>query len=149
MEDEIDRILLQLPENNNPDGIIVVSDGSIQAQFSMRNCFWYMSTTVSNSWRAKEQAEVASKAKSDFLSSMSHELRTPLNAIVGFAEVLQEQYFGPLNEKQMSYIKDIAESGSHLASLINDILDLSKVEAGKMTLELSSFIYGTCLRTAR
>ncbi len=87
---------------------------------------------------AKEEAEVASKAKSDFLASMSHELRTPLNAIIGFAQVLQEQYFGPLNEKQAGYVRDIAESGEHLANLINDILDLSKVEAGKMTLDLSS-----------
>ncbi len=139
MEDEIDRILLQLPENKNPDGILVVSDGIYAgAIFNAELLMVYEQNRV-ELMEAKKAAEVASKAKSDFLSSMSHELRTPLNAIVGFAEVLQEQYFGPLNEKQMSYIKDIAESGSHLASLINDILDLSKVEAGKMTLELSSF----------
>ncbi|MFC2070471.1 PAS domain S-box protein, partial [Chloroflexota bacterium] len=82
-------------------------------------------------------AETASKAKSEFLASMSHELRTPLNAVIGFSQVLQEQYFGELNEKQTEYTNDILESGQHLLSLINDILDLSKIEAGKMELELS------------
>jgi PAS domain S-box-containing protein len=82
-------------------------------------------------------AQGANKAKSEFLASMSHELRTPLNAIIGFSQMLQEQYFGPLNEKQAEYTHDIAESGTHLLSLINDILDLSKVEAGKMELEVS------------
>ncbi|MFH1293184.1 MAG: HAMP domain-containing sensor histidine kinase, partial [Pseudomonadota bacterium] len=70
--------------------------------------------------------------------NMSHELRTPLNAIIGFSEVLRDQYFGELNEKQTEYINDILGSGRHLLSLINDILDLSKVEAGKMEFELST-----------
>lgn len=89
---------------------------------------------------AVQAAEVANRTKSDFLASMSHELRTPLNAIIGFSEVLQDKYFGPLTEKQEEYIKDILESGKHLLSLINDILDLSKIEAGKMELELSPVI---------
>jgi signal transduction histidine kinase len=85
------------------------------------------------------QLEVANKHKSDFLANMSHELRTPLNAIIGFSEVLSERMFGEINEKQADYLKDIHESGRHLLSLINDILDLSKIEAGRMDLELSTF----------
>src|SRR5262245_52577388 len=85
------------------------------------------------------QLEAASQHKSEFLANMSHELRTPLNAIIGFSEVLNERMFGDLNEKQDEYLKDIHASGTHLLSLINDILDLSKIEAGRMELELSDF----------
>jgi len=76
---------------------------------------------------------------------MSHELRTPLNAVIGFSQVLQDQSFGLLNEKQIEYVQDILESGKHLLELINDILDLSKVEAGKMELELSPVVVGDLL----
>ncbi|MEO8202978.1 MAG: ATP-binding protein [Betaproteobacteria bacterium] len=85
------------------------------------------------------QLEIAGKHKSEFLANMSHELRTPLNAIIGFSEVLIERMFGELNEKQADYLNDIHTSGKHLLSLINDILDLSKIEAGRMDLELSTF----------
>jgi GAF domain-containing protein len=85
------------------------------------------------------QLEVASRHKSEFLANMSHELRTPLNAIIGFSEVLNERMFGELNDKQEEYLKDIHASGQHLLSLINDILDLSKIEAGRMELELTEF----------
>jgi signal transduction histidine kinase len=79
---------------------------------------------------------------------MSHELRTPLNAIIGFSEVLSERMFGDLNEKQEEYLKDINASGTHLLSLINDILDLSKIEAGRMELELSDFDLPTAIENA-
>ena len=85
------------------------------------------------------QLEVASQHKSEFLANMSHELRTPLNAIIGFSEVLTDRMFGELNEKQEEYLKDIYASGTHLLSLINDILNLSKIEAGRMELELTDF----------
>jgi signal transduction histidine kinase len=85
------------------------------------------------------QLEIANKHKSEFLANMSHELRTPLNAIIGFSEVLLERMFGEVNDKQDEYLKDIHASGRHLLQLINDILDLSKVEAGRMELEASRF----------
>jgi signal transduction histidine kinase len=94
------------------------------------------------------QLEVASQHKSEFLANMSHELRTPLNAIIGFSEVLTERMFGELNDKQDEYLKDIHASGLHLLSLINDILDLSKIEAGRMELELSDFHLPTALDSA-
>ena len=83
--------------------------------------------------------EVASKHKSDFLANMSHELRTPLNAIVGFSQVLKQKLFGQVNEKQDEYLDDILSSADHLLALINDILDLSKVEAGQVELEAGLF----------
>jgi two-component system, NtrC family, sensor kinase len=85
------------------------------------------------------QLEIVSQHKSEFLANMSHELRTPLNAIIGFSEVLADRMFGALNEKQEEYLNDIHASGQHLLSLINDILDLSKIEAGRMELEPTNF----------
>jgi signal transduction histidine kinase len=97
---------------------------------------------------ANRELAAASQHKSEFLANMSHELRTPLNAIIGFSEVLSERMFGELNEKQEEYSKDIHASGQHLLSLINDILDLSKIEAGRMELELSDFHLPTALDSA-
>ncbi|HLQ05172.1 MAG TPA: GAF domain-containing protein [Verrucomicrobiae bacterium] len=85
------------------------------------------------------ELEVANRHKSEFLANMSHELRTPLNAIIGFSEVLLQGIFGDVNEKQREYLDDVLSSGKHLLLLINDILDLSKIEAGRMELEPSTF----------
>ena len=95
------------------------------------------------------EIEAANRHKSEFLANMSHELRTPLNAIIGFSEVLQERLFGELNEKQAEYTDDILTSGRHLLSLINEILDLSKVEAGRMELELATFDLPLAIDNAR
>ncbi len=107
---------------------------SDQAVIAIENVRLFTELEVAN-----RQLAAASQHKSEFLANMSHELRTPLNAIIGFSEVLSERMFGELNEKQAEYLKDIYASGTHLLSLINDILDLSKIEAGRMELELTDF----------
>jgi signal transduction histidine kinase len=89
--------------------------------------------------RLYRELETTSRHKSEFLANMSHELRTPLNSILGFSQVLRERLFGELNEKQEEYLNDILSSGNHLLSLINDVLDLSKVEAGQVELEVAPF----------
>jgi signal transduction histidine kinase len=94
------------------------------------------------------QIEAANRHKSEFLANMSHELRTPLNAIIGFSEVLKDQLFGAMNDKQNEYVNDIHGSGHHLLSLINEILDLSKVEAGRMELSISEFDVGNSIDNA-
>jgi PAS domain S-box-containing protein len=103
------------------------------------NLEYAVARRTSEANEAMNQAVAANKAKSDFLAGMSHELRTPLNSIIGFSETLQDELFGSLNEKQKEYVEYILGSGRHLLSLINDILDLSKVEAGKVELEMSRF----------
>ena len=97
---------------------------------------------------ARETAEAASRAKSDFLAKMSHELRTPLNSIIGFSQLIEEESFGPLNERQRRYVNNVLASGRELLDLINDILDLSKVEAGRMELSLMQAAVLPLLREA-
>ncbi len=93
----------------------------------------------------RAELEIASRHKSEFLASMSHELRTPLNAVIGFSEVLLDRMFGDLNPRQEEYLRDIWTSGRHLLELLNEILDLSKVEAGRMVLEPSLMSVRACL----
>jgi signal transduction histidine kinase len=97
---------------------------------------------------ARDLAEKTNRAKSDFLANMSHELRTPLNSVIGFSEVLLDQLFGAINAKQHEYINNILYSGRHLLSLINDILDLSKAEAGMMVLDFNDFSVREALETS-
>jgi PAS domain S-box-containing protein len=102
---------------------------------------------------AKEAAELANRSKSEFLANMSHELRTPLNAIIGYSEAMKQNLFGPLSNQYGEYAQDIYDSGRHLLSLINDILDLSKIEAGKMELAEEAVdiadLLQTCVRFVR
>ena len=97
----------------------------------------------------KEAAESANLAKSQFLANMSHELRTPLNAIIGFSEILADKTFGDLNDRQLKYSNNILNSGRHLLQLINDILDLAKVEAGRVELAPTTFSTATALQNAQ
>ncbi len=97
---------------------------------------------------ANLDALVANRCKSDFLANMSHELHTPLNSVIGFSEVLLDELFGPLNEQQKEYTENILYGGKHLLSLINDIIDLAKVESGKMELELDTFSLQETLNTS-
>ena len=121
-----------------------------QAVIAIENVRLFKELEASNQEIAEQsrQIEVASQHKSEFLANMSHELRTPLNAVIGFSEVLTDRMFGELNEKQEEYLKDIHASGTHLLSLINDILDLSKIEAGRMELELTDFHLPMALENA-
>jgi signal transduction histidine kinase len=125
------------------DQVALLQTFADQAVIAIENVRLFKELEVAN-----RELAAASQHKSEFLANMSHELRTPLNAIIGFSEVLSEKMLGELNEKQEEYLKDIYASGQHLLSLINDILDLSKIEAGRMELELSDFHLPTALDSA-
>ncbi len=122
------------PGDYAPEVIDVLKSFATQSALAIQNARLFREIADKSA-----QLEAASRHKSEFLANMSHELRTPLNAIIGFSEILAEKMFGDINEKQTEYLQDILESGRHLLSLINDILDLSKIEAGRMELELSEF----------
>ncbi len=123
---------IQINERKTADGSTVAVYTDIS---ELKHRETELAELVKNLKIARDQAMQAARAKSTFLANVSHELRTPLNAIIGFAEVLQEKMFGELNEKQEEYLNDIATSGKYLLRLINDILDLSNIEAGKVELE--------------
>jgi signal transduction histidine kinase len=122
------------PGEYSPEVIEVLKTFATQSALAIQNARLFREIADKS-----RQLEAASQHKSEFLANMSHELRTPLNAIIGFSEVLTERMFGELNEKQEEYLRDIYASGQHLLSLINDILDLSKIEAGRMELEVADF----------
>ena len=135
-----DHLLGALAVNRNspgefaPEVIELLKTFATQSALAIQNARLFREVEQ----KSRELA-TASRHKSEFLANMSHELRTPLNAIIGFSEVLSERMFGEINEKQAEYISDILQSGQHLLSLINDILDLSKIEAGRMELDISDF----------
>jgi signal transduction histidine kinase/ActR/RegA family two-component response regulator len=116
------------------DTLDLLQSFAAQSALAIHNARLYRELEVKSA-----ELEVASQHKSEFLASMSHELRTPLNAVIGFSEVLLDRMFGDINERQEEYLRDIWSSGKHLLELLNEILDLSKVEAGKMELEVSTF----------
>jgi signal transduction histidine kinase len=120
---------LLLHEELSPDGSTLISATDVTS----------LKTREDELRRAKSQAEVANEAKSAFLAVMSHELRTPLNAVIGFAELLGSQIFGPLNARQHGYVTDIQTAGRHLLAVINDILDMSKIESGRYEPDESEF----------
>jgi signal transduction histidine kinase len=117
--------VLQIRRRAMPDGAVLsVYSDITDLKASERNLI-----------QARSQAEIANRAKSEFLANMSHELRTPLNAIIGFSEIIAHELFGPMvNEKYLDYMKDIHKSSLHLLAIINDVLDMSKIEAGKLEL---------------
>jgi len=132
-----------VPGEFPPEAVEVLKTFATQSALAIQNARLFREIADKS-----RQLEAASRHKSEFLANMSHELRTPLNAIIGFSEVLNARMFGELNDKQAEYLNDIHASGTHLLSLINDILDLSKVEAGRMELELSDFSLPSAIDSA-
>jgi GAF domain-containing protein/anti-sigma regulatory factor (Ser/Thr protein kinase) len=126
-----------------PEVIELLQTFATQSALAIQNARLFREIEIKS-----REVEVASQHKSEFLASMSHELRTPLNAVIGFSDVLLQGMFGETNEKQAEYLRDILASGQHLLSLINDILDLSKIEAGRMELDVAAFDLSTAIDDA-
>jgi signal transduction histidine kinase len=123
-----------VPGDFGPETLRMLETFAAQSALAILNARLFRDLDLS-----RAELEIASRHKSEFLASMSHELRTPLNAVIGFSEVLLDQLFGEVNDRQAEYLRDIWNSGRHLLELLNEILDLSKVEAGKMRLEPQRF----------
>ena len=132
MNDELGRLYAELQTRNSELAVALTENTRLYHELEEKS----------------KQLEIASHHKSEFLANMSHELRTPLNAIIGFSDVLLEKMFGELNAKQTDYLQDILSSGKHLLGLINDILDISKVEAGRMELERKRFALNDVLENS-
>jgi signal transduction histidine kinase len=133
----------QEPGRLAPEAVTLLQAFAAQSALAIQNARLFEEVADKS-----EQLDAASRHKSEFLANMSHELRTPLNAIIGFSEVLLERMFGDVNDKQAEYLEDILSAGHHLLSPINDILDLSKVEAGRMELASGPFNVGPALESA-
>src|SRR5262245_11040769 len=138
-----------LAVTSNRPGEFATETGDLLRTFATQSALAIQNARLFREIEQKSrELEAASRHKSEFLANMSHELRTPLNAVIGFSEVLSERIFGELNEKQEEYLKDIHASGHHLLSLINDILDLSRIEAGRMELDVADFDLPTAIDNA-
>jgi signal transduction histidine kinase len=136
-EDDVLGVLVvtrKAPGEFQPEVVQLLTTFATQSALAIQNARLFRELEIKS-----RELELASQHKSEFLASMSHELRTPLNAIIGFSDVLLQGMFGEMGEKQTEYLQDILASGQHLLSLINDILDLSKIEAGRMDLDRADF----------
>ena len=137
LEQDINERSSQLEKAN--DELVVINENSRSLNDELQVSYEQLQSQQMVISENNLRLEAVSRSKSDFLANMSHELRTPLNAVIGFSEVLEDELFGSINEKQHEYVHNIVASGKHLLSLINDILDLSKIESGKMELDLTEF----------
>jgi len=140
--ESVDAVELLIRNANVPDGRLLSitgrplrgGDGALKGGVVVLHDITAQKRAEETLVRAKEQAELSTKFKDQFLSTMSHELRTPLNAVLGFSDLLADERYGPLNDRQQRYVSHIHSGGKHLLKLISDILDLSKIEAGRMEL---------------